>query len=69
MGVREKVKARMDQLQEMMEANKHLERQYEVHEQLAQVSKFWSVLDDEDKDYIHACRHALEYQSRWELPE
>jgi len=69
MGVRDKIKARMDQLQEMMESNKHLEKQYEVDDHISSITKFWSVLSDEDKDYIHACRHALEYQSRWEVEE
>jgi TorA maturation chaperone TorD len=59
----------MDQLQEMMESNKHLEKQYEVDDHISTITKFWSVLNDEDKDYIHACRHALEYQSRWEVEE
>lgn len=67
MGVREKIKARMDQLQEMMESNVHLEKQFEVDEQISTITKFWSVLDDEDKDYIHACRHALEYQTKWNV--
>jgi hypothetical protein len=69
MGVRDKIKARMDQLQDMMENNIHLERQYDVDDHISTISKFWSVLSDEDKDYIHACRHALEYQSRWEIEE
>ena len=69
MGVRDKIKARMDQLQEMMESNKHLEKQYEVDDHISTITKFWSVLNDEDKDYIHACRHALEYQARWEIEE
>lgn len=57
----------MDELQEMMESNKHLEKQFEVDDKISSVTKFWSVLSDEDKDYIHACRHALEYQMKWEL--
>ena len=69
MGVRDKIKVRMDQLQEMMESNKHLEKQYDVDDHISTITKFWSVLSDEDKDYIHACRHALEYQSRWEIEE
>ena len=69
MGVRDKIKVRMDQLQEMMESNKHLERQFEVDNKISSVTKFWSVLNDEDKDYIHACRHALEYQMKWEIED
>jgi len=67
MGVRDKIKVRMDELQEMMESNKHLEKQFEVDNKISSVTKFWSVLSEEDKDYIHACRHALEYQMKWEL--
>ena len=59
----------MDELQAMMESNKHLERQFEVDNKISSVTKFWSVLNDEDKDYIHACRHALEYQMKWEVEE
>ena len=59
----------MDELQEMMESNKHLERQFEVDNKISSVTKFWSVLNDEDKDYIHACRHALEYQMKWEIED
>lgn len=59
----------MDELQAMMESNKHLERQFEVDNKISSVTKFWSVLNDEDKDYIHACRHALEYQMKWEIED
>lgn len=59
----------MDELQAMMESNKHLERQFEVDNKISSVTKFWSVLNDEDKDYIHACRHALEYQMKWEVED
>ena len=69
MGVRDKIKVRMDELQEMMESNKHLEKQFEVDNKISSVTKFWSVLSEEDKDYIHACRHALEYQMKWEIED
>lgn len=69
MGIRDKIKVRMDELQAMMEANVHLERQYDVDDHISTITKFWSVLSEEDKDYIHACRHALEYQMKWELNE
>lgn len=69
MGVRDKIKVRMDELQAMMESNKHLERQFEVDNKISSVTKFWSVLSEEDKDYIHACRHALEYQMKWEIED
>lgn len=69
MAVKDKINQRMDKLQEMMESNVHLERPAEVEEHIYSVSKFWSVLSDEDKDYIDGSRYALEEQIRWELPE
>lgn len=63
--VRKKIKERMDSLQYWMEANYHLKNPNEVSDLLYSVSKFWSVLDDEDKDYIHAARHAIEEKSWW----
>jgi hypothetical protein len=67
MGVRDKIKARMDELQEMMENNVHLEKQFDVDDHISTITKFWSVLSEEDKDYIHGCRHALEYQMKWNV--
>jgi len=69
MAIKDKINQRMDKLQEMMESNVHLERPAEVAEHIYSVSKFWSVLSDEDKDYIDGSRYALEEQIRWELPE
>lgn len=59
----------MNQLQSMMEANTHLDKPHDVLEHIESVSKFWSILNDEDKDYIHASRYAIEYQSKWEINE
>ena len=69
MLVRDKINARMDELQRMMETELHLSDPNAVAEQIASVSKFWSVLTDEDRDYIHGAQYALEEQSRWSINE
>jgi len=63
-----KIKKRMDQLQEWMESNYHLEHPDEVEELVDSVSKFWSAIQDEDKDYIHGIRYALEEKLEWGNP-
>lgn len=63
----EKIKTRMDQLQEMMESNQHLKDPIAVSDHIDTVSKFWSVLSDEDKDYIHGARHAIEEMMEWKV--
>lgn len=65
--MRDKIKQRMDILQGWMEDNYHLRRPEVVEEHIQSVSKFWSVLSDEDKDYIHGCRYAIEEQMEWKV--
>lgn len=65
--VQRKIKERMDQLQEWMESNYHLKSPEDVEELITSVSKFWSVMVDEDKDYIHGARHAIEEKVSWNV--
>lgn len=69
MSVKDKIKERMDQLQDMMEENLHLTNPQEVIEKTHEVSKFWSVLSDEDRDYIHGARYAIEESVAWDILE
>ncbi len=61
MGVREKIKTRMDEIQELMEAN----NREGIEEKISNVAKFWSVLSEEDRDYLNAVRFALEEDLPW----
>ena len=67
MKLREKITQRMDDLQRMMENNVHLINPDKVAIQILSVSKYWSLLDDEDRDYIHGARHALEEKTEWRI--
>jgi len=61
------INRRMDYLQEMMESNMHLKAAENVTIQIASVSKFWSVLSEEDRDYIQAAQHAVEEKMEWKI--
>jgi len=67
MSVKDKIKERMDQLQKWMESNYHLEHPEEVEEHIQTVSKFWSALSEEDQDYIHGARYAIEEKTEWNV--
>lgn len=67
MKLREKITQRMDDLQRMMENNEHLSNPDKVEIQISSVSKFWSALDDEDRDYIHGAKYALEEKMEWRV--
>jgi hypothetical protein len=67
MSLQDKIKDRMDLLQDMMEDNVHIDSPDIVEEHIRTVSKFWSVLSDEDRDYIHGSRHAIEEKMEWKI--
>lgn len=64
-----KIKERMDQLQFWMESNYHLENPEEVRELIFSVTKFWSSLQEEDMDYIHGAKYAIEENTEWGNPK
>jgi hypothetical protein len=57
----------MDHLQVLMEGQAHIDRPEYVNDVIESVSKFWTVLSDEDKDYIHCARDALENKTDWNV--
>jgi len=63
--MKEKIKERMDVLQKMMENNIHLDDAQRVTRQIETVSKFWSILSEEDRDYIQGCQYAIEEKLEW----
>ena len=66
-NTRNLIKTRMDHLQELMEGQAHIDRPEYTQDIIDSVSKFWSVLSDEDKDYIHCSRDALENKMEWKV--
>jgi len=65
--LRNTINKRMDVLQAWMEANYHLKRPEVVIEHIETISKLWSVLSEEDRDYIQCARHAIEEKMEWVL--
>ena len=57
----------MDHLQKCMEGQAHIDRPEYVNDVIESVSKFWTVLSDEDKDYIHCAKDALENKTDWNV--
>ena len=63
--VQKKINERMDILQSWMEKNYHLKRPEVVKEHIESISKFWSVLSEEDRDYIQGCQYAIKEKFEW----
>lgn len=66
--IQEKVSSLMDEVQSMIEANSHLGDDIQKLEQLlSTASMYWKYMDDENRDYIHCVRYAIEHKERWDL--
>jgi len=65
MTITVKIKERMDKLQKWMESNYHIDNPDEVYELTTSVSKFWSVMSEEDRDYVQMAQHAIEEKELW----
>lgn len=62
-----KIKERMDKIQTWMESNYHLDYPDEVYELTLNVSLFWSILSEEDRDYIQCAQEAIENKIEWRV--
>ena len=67
MSINVKIGERLDLLQKMLENNDHINNQSEALEMISNISKFWSVLSEEDRDYIQAAQHAIDEQQTWDI--
>jgi hypothetical protein len=67
MSIHEKINQRMNVLQHWMETNYHLTRPEVVEEHIQTITKFWSVMTEEDKDYIHGAQYAIEQKMKWDV--
>ena len=66
MKLREKITNRIDQIEMLMYENYHLKNTNEVYNQTLQVTKFWSVLSEEDRDFLQAAQSSIEEGWKWE---
>ena len=67
MGLRQKIESRMIKLQNWLESNHHLINKEEVYELTLNISKFWSVLSEEDREYIQAAQYAIDRGIEWRI--
>jgi len=60
-----KIEARFVELEDLLDNNIHLEDRDQVEQLIKSISKFWSILEEGDRDYIEAARYACEFQKVW----
>ena len=65
--LRKRIKARLDALQDWMESNYHLKNPDEVRDLTHQISKFWTILSEEDREYVQYAQHAIDEGREWNV--
>jgi hypothetical protein len=65
--IRKKIDDRMDKLQAIMESNEHLTNPEKAIGLTHRISPFWSILSEEDREYVQCAQHAIEDQLEWNV--
>jgi hypothetical protein len=65
MSLNERIDARMNALQHWMETNYHIDHEEEVYNLTLSISKFWSIMNDADKDYVQVAQDAIKNKTMW----
>ena len=55
----------MDALQNWMETNYHIDHEEEVYNLTLSISKFWSIMNDADKEYVQFAQDAIKNKTMW----
>ena len=65
MTIHDKIEHWLDALEAALKQQEHISEPDKVLEIIASITKFWSVLSDDDRDYVNAARYALEEKLPW----
>ena len=66
--IRTKIEIRLDILEKALKSENHLHDGadfIEVLKLINSISKFWPILEDGQRDFINASRHAVKHQKKW----
>ena len=64
----EKIEHRMATLKEILENNEHIDKPYAAENIVNRISPFWSILSEEDREYVQAAQQAIEDKLKWGKP-
>ena len=67
MNIRQRIQVRLDELAKLLETQSHIHAPELVTEKLESVTKFWSALSEEEREYVASVRFALKEQTEWQV--
>ena len=65
MSIRNKINNRLDDLEKLMRNQKHISNPDIVIDCIESITKFWSVLNDEEKDFVECVKYAIDTKLEW----
>ena len=63
--IRQRIEERLNLLESMLTSQMHVSDPSEVLDALASVSKFYSVLSEEQREFVQAARWATDNKTLW----
>lgn len=67
MSLRDKINGRLDHLQQLMEGQAHIDRPEYTSDVIDSITKFWTALNEEDRDYVECAKYALVEKHPWNV--
>jgi len=64
--IRERIQVRLDELAKLLETQSHIHSPELVTEKIESVAKFWSILSEEEREFVSAVRIAKNDQIQWQ---
>jgi len=65
MLIRDKINTRLKDLDVLLKENLHLRNPELVFDRIADITKFWTILGDAERDYLNAARDAVRDGNVW----
>jgi hypothetical protein len=67
LNVRERIQSRLDEISKLLETQSHIHAPELVTEKIESVAKFWTILSEEEREFIAALRIAKNDQIQWKV--
>ena len=64
--IRTKIVSRLDDIEKRMKLQEHLNNATPILDLLTEVDKFFTVLTEDEKDFIGAVAYAIRTKTRWD---
>ncbi len=65
MNIKERIQTRLDELASLLESQSHIHAPELVTEKLESIAKFWSILSEEEREYVNSIGFAIRRNLEW----